>query len=111
MARLVRHHPQQFVGVLGAQDQAGVDAHDPPTRGEGVQLVVIDQKNFDVGRVQPHGDEDRIDPFADDALDLGVADQALGRGLAGGDEGCEAHRRRGQNTRCGTGKPRHGVLQ
>jgi hypothetical protein len=37
VARLVGDHAQKLVGVAGLQDQAGVDAHDPPARGEGVQ--------------------------------------------------------------------------
>ncbi|MNV19189.1 hypothetical protein D3C71_1100430 [compost metagenome] len=80
VAGLVGDHAQKLVGGLGLQDQAGVQAHDAPARGEGVQVIVVDQQDFDFGRVQSHGVEHRLGPFVDDALDLGVADQALGRG-------------------------------
>ncbi len=77
---LVGDHAQKLVGGLGLENQPGVQAHDPPARGEGVQVVVVDQQDLDLGRVQPHGDEDRFGPVMDDPFDLGVADQTLGRG-------------------------------
>uniref|UniRef100_A0A0N4ZJ07 Transcriptional regulator n=1 Tax=Parastrongyloides trichosuri TaxID=131310 RepID=A0A0N4ZJ07_PARTI len=80
---LVGDHAQKLVGVLGPQNQAGVQPHDSPARGEGVQVVVVDQQDLDLVRVQAHGVEHGLGPLMDDALDLGVPDQALGLGRGG----------------------------
>ena len=109
---LVGEHAQQLVGVAGAQDQAGVDADDPPARGEGVQLGIIDQQDLDLGRFETHGREHRVRPPADDALDLGIADRAL-RGGGSGRRHHEDGGGRGDQPEKGgrdAGRPDHGEL-
>ena len=83
VARLVRNHAEQFIGRTGSEDQAGVDAHDPAAGREGVQVIIVDKQDLDLGGFQSHGGEYRGGPFVNDALDLGIPDRALGRGRRG----------------------------
>ena len=100
MPGLMGQHAEQLIGGSGPQDQAGVHAHDPATGGEGVQIVLVDKQDLDLGRFQPHGDEDRVGPLMNDALDLGVPDRALSRG-GGRRRQHEAHG--GDDARCAEG--------
>jgi len=79
----MRQHAEQFIGRPGPENQAGVDPHDPATRGERVQIIFVDQQNLDLGRLEAHGDQDRVRPLMNDAFDLGVPDRILGRGGRG----------------------------
>ena len=78
VAGLVGDHAQELIGALGPQDQAGVQPHDPPARGEGVQFVVIDQQNLDtVIEIDGGIDPETIGLAAEAGCDSFVAGSAV----------------------------------
>ena len=64
----------KLVGVVGFQNQAGVETHDPRGR-EGVHLLRADQQDIDVLRVDAGSPEDGLGIAEQYLLNLGVADQ------------------------------------
>jgi hypothetical protein len=71
----VRDDADQLVGILGLNDQAGVDEHVLAAGREGVDVVVLDDEDLDALGVQARGGEDRITVGVQRRLDLGVADE------------------------------------
>ena len=75
---LVRDHADQLVRRFRSQNQPGVHEDRLATGDEGVELIVLDQVDADIVRLEPGGAKDRGGHRADVVLDFGVADRAAG---------------------------------
>jgi hypothetical protein len=73
MPGLVRDDADQHVRGLGPLDQAGVDEHRLPAGDKGIELLVVDEIDADLARVEPGDPPDRRRHRADVVFDLGVA--------------------------------------
>ncbi len=74
MSDLVRDHPRQLVGVLGAHQEAGVDEQVHAAGDEGVEGIVLDDVDVDRIAAQSRRLEDRVGQLVQVVLDLGVPD-------------------------------------
>ncbi len=84
-SRFMGDHGAQLVDRLEPGEKSGVEEDVLPARHEGVQIAVIDDVDVHRGRAETGGAEDRVGDLLQRALDLGVADEALGRGRRHGD--------------------------
>ena len=97
VAGLVREHADDLVRRLRFHQRAGVDEDAAAVGDEGVERAVVDDDDLDVLLGEPGGAQDRLGVFAQQLLDLGVADDrqaaaALARcaGHAGGNASAAA---------------------
>ena len=79
VADLVPDDAFKLLGCVGLHDEACVNEHVLAGGSEGVQRIVLHDVDADVPRLQAGGFKQRVAIIAQDLLDLGVADQALGR--------------------------------
>ena len=79
MAGLVRKHPDQLVRSFGAHDQSGVDEFVLAAGDEGIDLFVFDEIDVQRARLESRRLPDRGHHRPYVGLDLGIANDALGR--------------------------------
>ena len=95
VAGLVREHADDLVRRLRIHQRAGIDEDAAAVGHEGVEGALVDDDDLDVLLGQTGRLQNRLGVFAQELLDLGVADDrralALG-GLAGGGPGTAATR-------------------
>ena len=75
MAGLVGEHADDLVRRLGVHQRAGVHEDAAAVHDEGVERLVVDQRDLDVLLRETCGVQDRLRVVAHQLLDLGVADQ------------------------------------
>ena len=84
MAGLVGQDADDHAGVLGLQQQAGIDENMPPARDESVELLVVDDMDANIGAGDADRPENRCAVGADGAFDLGIPDQRQAPRRGGG---------------------------
>ena len=75
MTGLVRQHADDLVRRLGVHQRAGVHEDAAAVHDEGVERLVVDQRDLDVLLREPRDLQDRLRVVPHQLLDLGVADQ------------------------------------
>jgi len=71
----MRQHADHLIGRVGLQQQAGIDEDALPARHEGVDLTVVQHIDGHRLGIDPRRLEDRPGVEAQQALDLGIADE------------------------------------
>ena len=97
MAQFMGHDALHFIGGVGGVDQAGIEI-DPLTAGDkGVDLVIVDQHDFDFFGIQFGYLNQRCHHIGEQRLGFGVAqDRLRGKGLhAEGNKGQEGDQKTG----------------
>ncbi len=74
VAGLVREHADDLVRRLRVHQRAGIDEDAAAVGDEGVEGAVVDDDDLDVLLGEPGGLQNRLRVFAQQLLDLGVAD-------------------------------------
>ena len=96
VAGLVRDHADHFVRILGGGQQAGMDEHLQAAGDEGVDPRIVDDVDLDSVGIEAGRFEDGVGIGPQGCLDLGIADQAVGRSAGDGHQ-CHRSRRRDAN--------------
>ena len=86
VAKLVGDDALQLVGVVGRDEQAGVDIDDLAAGDEGVDLGIVEQDDLDVVRVEAGGLDQRRGDIAEQQFGLAVAQDLLRGGRLGSGE-------------------------
>jgi len=79
----MRHHADELVRPLGADQKARIDEDVHAAGDEGVDVVDVQQIDMHRMGIEARRDEDRVGELADRGLDLRIADDA-GAPVAGG---------------------------
>jgi hypothetical protein len=73
MAKLMCDNALHLIGGGGGVDQAGVKIHRLPARDKGVDRLIIDQDDFDIGRIKLCRTDQRFRDFPEESLCFRVA--------------------------------------
>ncbi len=120
MAKFVGDDALHFIGIVGGGDEAAMDIDNLPARDEGVDVLVIDEDDLDVARLQPCGLNDRRGHIVEQFFGFRVAQNALrlrgaGHHQAGereqesGKTGESALKEEGKGAGEGAGQIHHGL--
>ena len=109
VAGLVREHADQLIGCRRLHQRAGIDEDVARIHDEGVERLVVDDDDLNALIAQARDLEDRRYVFAQQLLDLGIAnhrDAGIGAVLGAGRDGSQRDRR-SRNKRYGAGSWLH----